>query len=655
MTTTTTSRLHRLVRRAGAGVVLALVAALVPVLVSTPQAGALWPSTTVDIRGHGWGHGRGLGQYGALGYAIDEGWNHQQILDHYYGGTTAGTKADGPISVHLTDFDSRDLIVTSPGASFTVASTTFTAGQAARIRRSGNSWVVEPSSSGCAGPWGAAVQTLDISLHPTAGVIGDPGDDVNRMLVACGTNSRAYRGTIAAIASGAGAIAVNQVSMESYLRGVVPRESPASWADLGGGKGMEALESQAVAARSYAWAENRSPGVYQTCDTTSCQVYGGAGLNGARIEDPRSDAAIAQTAGVVRVKNGAVQRTEFSSSTGGYTAGGTFPAVPDAGDDTASNPNHNWSVRLAVGTIESAYPAIGRLENIAVQQRNGLGEDGGRVTQLAIGGTSGNVTVSGAAFAGAVGLKSDWFRIVSLSMPAVSIAPTSTGKGYWLASNDGGVFAYGDASFYGSAGGIKLNRPVVGMAARPDSGGYWLVATDGGIFSYGNAGFYGSTGGIRLNKPVVGMASTPSGGGYWLVASDGGIFAYGDAGFYGSTGAIKLNKPVVGMVPTASGHGYWLVASDGGIFAYGDAGFYGSAGAIKLNRPIVGMAARPDGRGYWLVADDGGIFSYGSAPFLGAATGSPKPIVSMARTPSGNGYWVLGSDGNVFVYGDASI
>ncbi|HEY2331886.1 MAG TPA: SpoIID/LytB domain-containing protein [Acidimicrobiales bacterium] len=613
MTTTTTSRLHRLVRRAGAGVVLALVAALVPVLVSTPQAGALWPSTTVDIRGHGWGHGRGLGQYGALGYAIDEGWNHQQILDHYYGGTTAGTKADGPISVHLTDFDSRDLIVTSPGASFTVASTTFTAGQAARIRRSGNSWVVEPSSSGCAGPWGAAVQTLDISLHPTAGVIGDPGDDVNRMLVACGTNSRAYRGTIAAIASGAGAIAVNQVSMESYLRGVVPRESPASWADLGGGKGMEALESQAVAARSYAWAENRSPGVYQTCDTTSCQVYGGAGLNGARIEDPRSDAAIAQTAGVVRVKNGAVQRTEFSSSTGGYTAGGTFPAVPDAGDDTASNPNHNWSVRLAVGTIESAYPAIGRLENIAVQQRNGLGEDGGRVTQLAIGGTSGNVTVSGAAFAGAVGLKSDWFRIVSLSMPAVSIAPTSTGKGYWLASNDGGVFAYGDASFYGSAGGIKLNRPVVGMAARPDSGGYWLVATDGGIFSYGNAGFYGSTGGIRLNKPVVGMASTPSGGGYWLVASDGGIFAYGDAGFYGS------------------------------------------AGAIKLNRPIVGMAARPDGRGYWLVADDGGIFSYGSAPFLGAATGSPKPIVSMARTPSGNGYWVLGSDGNVFVYGDASI
>ena len=61
-----------------------------------------------------------------------------------------------------------------------------------------------------------------------------------------------------------------------------------------------------------------------------------------------------------------------------------------------------------------------------------------------------------------------------------------------------------------------------------------LVASDGGIFSYGDASFYGSTGNLVLNKPVVGMASTPDGKGYWLVASDGGIFSYGDASFYGS-------------------------------------------------------------------------------------------------------------------------
>jgi adhesin/invasin len=84
------------------------------------------------------------------------------------------------------------------------------------------------------------------------------------------------------------------------------------------------------------------------------------------------------------------------------------------------------------------------------------------------------------------------------------------------------------------AGASGLNKPIVQMAATPDGKGYWLVASDGGIFSYGDASFYGSTGALVLNKPIVGMASTPDGEGYWLVASDGGIFSYGDAAFYGS-------------------------------------------------------------------------------------------------------------------------
>jgi hypothetical protein len=50
----------------------------------------------------------------------------------------------------------------------------------------------------------------------------------------------------------------------------------------------------------------------------------------------------------------------------------------------------------------------------------------------------------------------------------------------------------------------------VGMAATPDGKGYWLVASDGGIFNYGDATFYGSAGGIHLNKPIVGMAATPA-------------------------------------------------------------------------------------------------------------------------------------------------
>ena len=75
------------------------------------------------------------------------------------------------------------------------------------------------------------------------------------------------------------------------------------------------------------------------------------------------------------------------------------------------------------------------------------------------------------------------------------------------------------------------------MASTPDDRGDWLVASDGGIFSYGDATFYGSTGSIRLNQPIVGMAPSPTGHGYWLIASDGGIFSYGDAEFEGSTGA----------------------------------------------------------------------------------------------------------------------
>jgi len=73
-------------------------------------------------------------------------------------------------------------------------------------------------------------------------------------------------------------------------------------------------------------------------------------------------------------------------------------------------------------------------------------------------------------------------------------------------ASDGGIFTYGDASFYGSAGSITLNKPIVGMAVTPDGGGYWLVATDGGIFNYGNAGFLGSHGGSPLNKPIVAMS-----------------------------------------------------------------------------------------------------------------------------------------------------
>jgi hypothetical protein len=122
---------------------------------------------------------------------------------------------------------------------------------------------------------------------------------------------------------------------------------------------------------------------------------------------------------------------------------------------------------------------------------------------------------------------------------------------------------------------------------------YRLVAADGGVFAYGDATFAGSLGATHLNAPIVGVAATPTGKGYWLVAADGGVFAYGDATFAGSLGATHLNAPIVGVAATPTGKGYWLVAADGGVFAYGDATFAGSLGATHLNAPIVGVAATP--------------------------------------------------------------
>src|ERR1700694_2248258 len=189
----------------------------------------------------------------------------------------------------------------------------------------------------------------------------------------------------------------------------------------------------------------------------------------------------------------------------------------------------------------------------------------------------------------------------------------------------------------------------------PSTQGLWMPASDGGVFAFGQAGFYGSMGGHPLNQPVVGMASTPDGRGYWLVAKDGGIFAFGDSAFYGSMGGHALNQPVVGMASTRDGHGYWLVAADGGMFSFGDASFSGSMGGQALHAPVVGMAATPDGNGYWLVASDGGMFSFGGAAFHGSMGGQPLagPIAGLSPTPDGGGYWVAAADGGTFSFGDA--
>jgi hypothetical protein len=237
-------------------------------------------------------------------------------------------------------------------------------------------------------------------------------------------------------------------------------------------------------------------------------------------------------------------------------------------------------------------------------------------------------------FAGTPGIPS--------AAPIVGMAANPlTGVGQWVVDGNGGVYSFGDAPFFGSMGGRRLNRPVVGMAASPTGRGYWLVASDGGVFAFGDAVFFGSAGGLRLNRPVVGMAASPTGQGYWLVASDGGVFAFGDAVFFGSAGGLRLNRAVVGMAASPTGQGYWLVASDGGVFSFGDTAFFGSTGGRRLAAAVVGMAGSPDGKGYWIAAGDGSVFSFGDAPnsarpgpFPPYLAGGPAPaIVGIVGTP----------------------
>jgi hypothetical protein len=67
------------------------------------------------------------------------------------------------------------------------------------------------------------------------------------------------------------------------------------------------------------------------------------------------------------------------------------------------------------------------------------------------------------------------------------------------------------------------------------------------VFAFGDAAFYGSTGGVVLARPIVGMAATAAGKGYWLIASDGGVFNFGDALYLGSLGETPPREPIVGL------------------------------------------------------------------------------------------------------------
>lgn len=122
----------------------------------------------------------------------------------------------------------------------------------------------------------------------------------------------AYRGEIEFFAPGPGSLTVvNIVDVESYLRGVVPREiGPRPEREI------EAVKAQAVAARTYAVASGgrRAGGGFDVFATVDDQVY--AGADG---EDPVCDRAILETAGVFISRDGEPIHAYFHANCGGRT------------------------------------------------------------------------------------------------------------------------------------------------------------------------------------------------------------------------------------------------------------------------------------------------------------------------------------------------
>ncbi len=372
-------------------------------LVASPAAAAdTWDvprSASITIKGHGYGHGRGMSQYGAEG-AAREGLGWQEITDFYYPGTDLG-RARGQIRVHVSADTSDDLVV-APRSGLTVTDLG-TDEQRTLPDRDTNRWRVVPSDAGHRVQWLDGARWRTWRTLSGNGAFAAAGEPVS--LVTPG-GTRAYRGRLTAVPLSGGRVTVNTVRLESYLRGVVPLEMPALWSPA-------AVRAQAVAARTYAAYERAHPrsSAFDVYDTTASQVYGGVGA-----EHSASDAAIRATRRRILKHDGAAAFTQFSSSNGGWTVRGTLPyqqAQHDPYDDWSGNPVHDWSMTVWDSTFENAWPSLGNLRRIRVVGRDGNGDWGGRVTGLRLVGSRNTVTVSGDTLRSALGLRSTWvtFRV----------------------------------------------------------------------------------------------------------------------------------------------------------------------------------------------------------------------------------------------------
>jgi hypothetical protein len=399
------------------------------------------PATTVSaqtaigsvvVEGTGNGHGRGMSQWGAYGWAVDQGWSWIQILDHYYGNTAmADADTSGTIDVQLKALDGASTLGVVSYVGNVNWSGNVAAAMAAVQVAPNQFQVYSAATQVCPPPSGAPSGWTPLGAPVTGPVefTTDNGPvDANRMTTGAPTSALGVCGGAGKVTHYRGSVriengtrVVNRVLVEDYLRGVVPKEISASWADAGAGRGRNAVMAQAVAARSYALQPGRwTNGI---CDTQSCQVYFGAasrasaGLAAIAVEDPRSDTAIAQTVGKVRVWTpggqgaaGSIVSTEYSGSNGPRTAGWPFPVRDDApGDGTALNRNHRWT-RVLDGDVLAARHGLGILTSVSMVEGDPR-YDGIWYNDVVLTGTTGTVRIPAWTFRGQNGLPSPGFTL----------------------------------------------------------------------------------------------------------------------------------------------------------------------------------------------------------------------------------------------------
>ena len=370
---------------------LLLTLTLALLLAAVPTAGAALRHV---IRGAVFGHGIGMSQYGAYGYAL-KGRGYEAILTHYYTGTRLGTAPSRPVRVLLQPSDPYIRVrgASSVGGESINPRATYVARESAgrvRVATAGGRRVGSfGTGARFEGP--SALRLLGPALN--------------------GISSGLYRGEIEIRTEGTGVTAINVLDIDSYVRGVVAGEMPSSWP-------LEALKAQAVTARTYALATRKTTGLFDQYPDTRSQVY-----RGVTGESVRSDAAVRGTAGRVLTHGGEPAVTYYFSTSGGHTENVEFSfvgslskpwlvGVPDPYD--TQSPYHRWTATFSAGSLDSALGAPGRYRSVKVLKR-GVSP---RVVRARVIGTGGSRILTGPQIRAALGLRDTWFTFVRVSSSA---------------------------------------------------------------------------------------------------------------------------------------------------------------------------------------------------------------------------------------------